>query len=196
MAPRTFIRALHSPDDINVTPTDIPVKDKKSSSHAGSNRLKGMGDIKSRAQFGISGSYDVGPVVLGATLEHALEEDDHNDAGKAFTSLELSVGTNVYEGPYGSLDLGLTSLFGDKNYMQTWYGVTAGQALQSRFQAYDAKGGLVSTGLYLAWTMPISEHTTFSTLLDVQYLSKEAADSPIVERRLQSAILGSLEYTF
>ncbi|MFP3499085.1 hypothetical protein SB759_33255, partial [Pseudomonas sp. SIMBA_059] len=69
MAPRTFIRALHSPDDINVTPTDIPVKDKKSSSHAGSNRLKGMGDIKSRAQFGISGSYDVGPVVLGATLE-------------------------------------------------------------------------------------------------------------------------------
>ena len=125
-----------------------------------------------------------------------MEEDDHNDAGKAFTSLELSVGTNVYEGPYGSLDLGLTSLFGDKNYMQTWYGVTAGQALQSRFQAYDAKGGLVSTGLYLAWAMPISEHTTFSTLLDVQYLSKEAADSPIVERRLQSAILGSLEYTF
>ncbi|MNH38701.1 MltA-interacting protein MipA [compost metagenome] len=55
---------------------------------------------------------------------------------------------------------------------------------------------MVSTGLYLAWTMPISEHTTFSMLLDVQYLSKEAADSPIVERRLQSAILGSLEYTF
>ncbi|MEW9678415.1 MipA/OmpV family protein [Pseudomonas sp. TE50-2] len=171
-------------------------KDKKSSSHAGSNRLKGMGDIKSRAQFGITGSYDLGPLVLGATLEHALEEDDHNDAGKAFTSLELNVGTNLYEGHYGTLDLSLNTLFGDNNYMQTWYGVTPGQASQSRFQAYDTKGGLVSTGLNLTWAVPISENTKFSTLLDVQYLSKEAGDSPIVERRLQSAVVGKLEYTF
>ncbi|MNM76361.1 MltA-interacting protein MipA [compost metagenome] len=171
-------------------------KDKRSSTHAGSSRLKGMGEIKSRAQFGISGNYDLGPVILGATLEHALEEDDDDDAGKAYTSLELSLGTNLYVGQYGSFDLGFSSLFGDKHYMQTWYGVTTGQASRSRFQAYDAKGGLVSTGMNLTWAVPLGEHTTFTTLLDVQYLSKEAADSPIVERRLQSAVVGMLDYTF
>ncbi|MNJ37389.1 MltA-interacting protein MipA [compost metagenome] len=171
-------------------------KDKKSSTHAGSNRLKGMGDIKSRAQLGISGNYDLGPLVLGATLEHALEEDDHNDTGKAYTSLELNVGIKLHEGQYGKFDLGFNSLFGDKNYMQTWYGVSTGQTASSRFQAYDAKAGLVSTGMNLTWAVPISKNTTFSTLLDVQYLSKEAGDSPIVERRLQSAVVGKLEYTF
>lgn len=106
------------------------------------------------------------------------------------------MGINLHEGQYGKLDLGFNSLFGDKNYMQAWYGVTTGQAANSRFQAYDAKAGLVNTGMNLTWALPISKNTTFSTLLDVQYLSKEAGDNPIVERRLQSAVVGKLEHTF
>ncbi|KAI1691785.1 mltA-interacting protein mipA domain-containing protein [Ditylenchus destructor] len=86
-----------------------------------------MGEIKTRAQVGVSGSYNLGGVIIGATLEHALKEDDHKDSGKAFTHLELSLGTNLYDGDYGSLDASLSSHFGDSNYMQTWYGVTTGQ---------------------------------------------------------------------
>ncbi|MBT2372227.1 MipA/OmpV family protein [Pseudomonas fluorescens] len=171
-------------------------KDKKSSTHAGSDKLKGMGEIKTRAQVGISGSYTLGSVILGATLEHALKEDDHKDSGKTFTSLELTVGTNLYEGRYGSLDASLNSRFGDGNYMQTWYGVTTGQAAQSRFRAYDAKGGMISNGMTLVWSLPINEHTRFSTLLDVQYLANEAGNSPIVERRLQTSVMGVIDYTF
>lgn len=171
-------------------------KDKKKSGHAGSDRLKGMGEIKSRAQLGLSASYTLGSVILGATLEHALEEDDKKDAGKAFTSLELSIGTNLYDGDYGTVDASLNSRFGDGNYVQTWYGVTTGQAAQSRFRAYDAKGGLVSRGMNLSWSLPISDHTQFSTLLDVQYLSNDAGKSPIVERRLQTSVMGVVEYTF
>lgn len=41
-----------------------------------------------------------------------------------------------------------------------------------------------------------SEHTQFSTLLDVQYLADEAGKSPIVERRLQTSVVGVLNYRF
>jgi MipA family protein len=171
-------------------------KDKNESLHAGSRRLKGMGEIKSRAQLGVSASYNLGGVIVGATLEHALKEDDHKDSGKAFTHLELSVGTNLYDGRYGSIDASLNSHFGDRNYLQTWYGVTTGQAAQSRFKAYKAGAGNISNGMNLTWSVPISEHTQFSTLLDVQYLANEAGKSPIVEQRLQTSVMGMVEYTF
>lgn len=171
-------------------------KDKKKSGHLGSDRLKGMGDIKSRPQIGVSASYTLGSAILGATLEHALEEDDKKDSGKAFTSLELSIGTNLYDGNYGTVDASLNSRFGDSNYVQTWYGVTPGQAQRSRFRAYDAKGGMVSRGLNVSWTLPISDQTTFSTQLDMQYLSGDAGKSPIVERRMQTSVMGVLNYTF
>ncbi|AKS09742.1 structural protein MipA [Pseudomonas trivialis] len=171
-------------------------KDKNESMHAGSKRLKGMGEIKSRAQLGVSASYNLGGVIAGATLEHALKEDDHKDSGKAFTHLELSLGTNLYEGRYGSVDASLNSHFGDRNYLQTWYGVTTDQAARSRFKAYKAGAGNISNGMNLVWSLPISEHTQFSTLLDVQYLANEAGKSPIVERRLQTSVMGVLEYSF
>jgi outer membrane scaffolding protein for murein synthesis (MipA/OmpV family) len=171
-------------------------KDKNESLHAGSKRLKGMGEIKARAQVGIKASYNLGGVIVGATLEHALEDDDHKENGKAFTHLELSLGTNLYKGNYGSIDASVSSHFGDRNYLQTWYGVTTGQAAQSRFKEYKAGAGNISNGMNLSWSLPISEHTKFSTLLDVQYLADEAGKSPIVERRLQASVMGMVEYTF
>lgn len=171
-------------------------KDKNESMHAGSKRLKGMGEIKARGQVGVSASYNLGGVIVGATLEHALKDDDHKENGKAFTHLELSLGTNLYEGRYGSIDASLSSHFGDRNYLQTWYGVTTGQAAQSRFKEYKAGAGNISNGMNLTWSVPISEHTQFSTLLDVQYLADEAGKSPIVERRLQTSVMGMVEYTF
>ncbi|UOP10617.1 MipA/OmpV family protein [Pseudomonas palleroniana] len=171
-------------------------KDKNETLHAGSKRLKGMGEIKSRPQLGVSASYKLGGVIVGATLEHALKEDDHKDTGKAFTHLELSLGTNLYKGRFGSVDATLSSHFGDRDYLQTWYGVTTGQAAQSRFKEYKAGAGNISNGMNLAWSLPISENTRFSTLLDVQYLADEAGKSPIVERRLQTSVMGMVEYTF
>jgi len=171
-------------------------KDKNESMHAGSKRLKGMGEIKARGQVGVNASYNLGGVIVGATLEHTLKDDDHKENGKAFTHVELSLGTKLYEGNYGSIDASLTSHFGDRNYLQTWYGVTTGQAAQSRFKEYKAGAGNISNGMNLVWSLPISEHTQFSTLLDVQYLADEAGKSPIVERRLQTSVMGMVEYTF
>ncbi|WP_347905818.1 MipA/OmpV family protein [Pseudomonas purpurea] len=169
----------------------------RQSTLGGSDDLKGMGSIKSRAQLGVSASYTLGAVVLGATAEHALKKsDDNHDTDSAYSRLELSVSTRLYEGDYGSLDGSLNSQFGNADYMRTWYGVSDAQAARSRFRAHDTHGGLVSRGANLTWAVPINDQTEFSTVLAVQHLSKEAADSPIVEQRLQTSLAGQVKYSF
>ncbi|VVM71466.1 hypothetical protein PS662_01825 [Pseudomonas fluorescens] len=171
-------------------------KDRKTG-FKGSDDLNGMGSIKSRPVLGLDGTYHMGPIILGASYEHALEEDDEaHDTGSAWNRLKLSISAPFYEGDYGKVVGGLNSQFGDSNYMRTWYGVSAGQASRSQFRAYDTKGGLVSRGADLTWSLPINDHWSVSTVLAVQYLGKEAADSPIVEQRMQTSVAGQVVYNF
>lgn len=170
-------------------------KDRKTG-YKGSDRLNGMGSIKSRAQVGANLSYTLGSVVIGATVEHAFKKNDDPDTGSAYNHLQLNIATTLYKGAYGSLDGSLNSRFGDGDYMQTWYGVSRHQAANSRFGAYHAKGGMLSQGGDLTWTLPINAHTSVATVLAVDYLSKEAGDSPIVDKRLQTSLAASVEYSF
>ncbi|CAI8905283.1 MULTISPECIES: MipA/OmpV family protein [Pseudomonas] len=170
-------------------------KDRKKG-YRGSDRLRGMGSIKSRALVGMEGSYTWGPLTFGATFEHALKKDSNKDTGSAYQTLELSVGTSLYEGDFGSLTGNVNALFGDADYVRTWYGVSEQQAANSRFAAHKTHGGLVSQGVNLTWSLPLGENTRLHTLLDVQNLSGHVSDSPIVDRRVQTSIASVLEYSF
>ncbi|VVO63470.1 hypothetical protein PS858_00909 [Pseudomonas fluorescens] len=171
-------------------------KDRKTG-FKGSDELDGMGSIKSRPVLGLDGTYHMGPIILGASYEHALEEDDdEHDTGSAWNRLKLSISAPFYEGDHGKVVGSLNSQFGDGDYMRTWYGVSTGQAARSQFRAYDAHGGLLSRGADLTWSLPINDQWNVSTVLAVQYLAKEAADSPIVERRMQTSLAGQVVYSF
>ncbi|MGF6110544.1 MipA/OmpV family protein [Pseudomonas frederiksbergensis] len=171
-------------------------KDRKTG-FKGSDELNGMGSIKARPVIGLDGKYHMGPIILGASFEHALEkDDDDHDTGSAWNRLKLSISAPFYEGEYGSVVGSLNSQFGDSNYLRTWYGVSNAQASRSQFRAHDTHGGLVSRGADLTWSLPIDERWSFTTVLAVQYLASEAADSPIVERRLQTSVAGQVVYAF
>jgi outer membrane protein len=171
-------------------------KDRKTG-FKGSDELDGMGSIKSRPVLGLDGTYHMGPIILGASFEHALEkDDDDDDTGSAWNRLKLSISAPFYEGDHGKVVGSLNSQFGDGDYMRTWYGVSTGQASRSQFRAYDTHGGLVSRGADLTWSLPIDDQWSVSTVLAVQYLAKEAADSPIVERRMQASLAGQVVYNF
>ncbi|MBK5553165.1 MULTISPECIES: MipA/OmpV family protein [unclassified Pseudomonas] len=171
-------------------------KDRKTG-FKGSDELNGMGSIKARPVIGLDGTYHMGPIILGASFEHALEkDDDDHDTDSAWNRLKLSISAPFYKGDYGSVVGSLNSQFGDSNYMRTWYGVSNAQASRSQFRAYDTHGGMVSRGADLTWSLPIDEQWSFTTVLAVQYLAGEAADSPIVERRLQTSVAGQVVYTF
>lgn len=171
-------------------------KDRKTG-FKGSDELNGMGSIKSRPALGLDGTYHMGPIILGASFEHALEKDeDDHDTGSAWNRLKLSISAPFYEGDHGKVVGSLNSQFGDSNYVRTWYGVSDAQASRSQFRAYDTHGGLVSRGADLTWTLPVNDQWSVSTVLAVQYLAGDAADSPIVERRMQTSLAGQVVYTF
>ncbi|VVP81322.1 hypothetical protein PS918_02324 [Pseudomonas fluorescens] len=171
-------------------------KDRKTG-FKGSDELNGMGSIKSRPVLGLDGRYHMGPVILGAELEHALEQDDEDhDTGSAWNRLKLSISAPFYDGHYGKVVGSLNSQFGDANYVRTWYGVSTAQASRSQFKAHDTRGGMVSRGADLTWTLPLDEQWSVNTVLAVQYLAGDAADSPIVERRMQASLAAQVVYTF
>ena len=170
-------------------------KDRKSQFH-GSDALNGMGSIQSRPVFGLEATYPLGEAILGATFEHALEKDDEHDTGSAYNHLKLSISAPLYKGAYGELLGSLNSQFGDSNYVRTWYGVSTKQASRSQFRARDTHAGLVSRGADLSWSLPIDEQWSVSTVLALQYLNGDAADSPLVERRWQTTVAGQVVYSF
>jgi len=171
-------------------------KDRKTG-FKGSDELNGMGSIKSRPALGLDGTYHMGPIILGASFEHALEkDDDDHDTGSAWNRLKLSISAPFYEGEHGKVVGSLNSQFGDSHYVRTWYDVSDAQASRSQFRAYDTHGGLVSRGADVTWTLPVNGQWRVSTVLAVQYLANDAADSPIVEQRMQTSLAGQVAYTF
>ncbi|MGY2343037.1 MipA/OmpV family protein [Pseudomonas sp. SDO5532_S415] len=171
-------------------------KDRKTG-YKGSDELNGMGSIKSRPVLGLDGSYHMGPLILGAEFEHALEkDDDDHDTGSSWNRLKLSISAPLYDGEHGKVVGSLNSQFGDGDYVRTWYGVSTAQASRSQFKVHDTHGGLISRGADLTWSLPIDEQWSVSTMLAVQYLVGDAAHSPIVERRMQASLAGRVVYIF
>ncbi|MGE8656675.1 MAG: MipA/OmpV family protein [Achromobacter sp.] len=170
-------------------------KDHKKGSE-GSNQLRGMGDIKSRAQIGMDAETQLGPVTLSATVAHAFKKGDDRDVGSAYTLFNLGASATVYEGTAGSLSLGLTGTFGDGNYMRTWYGVSDRQSARSGYRRYRPKGGLESLGLGATWALPLSKEWSWSVAAEARRLYGDAADSPIVKDRNQYSIGTMITYTY
>ncbi|WLG47571.1 hypothetical protein [Pseudomonas sp. FP1740] len=84
--------------------------------------LDGMGSIKSRPVLGLDGTYQMGPIILGATFEHA------------------------------------------------------------------------SRGSDFTWSLPVNDPWSFSTVLAAQCLANDAADSPTVQRRMQTSLVGQVDW--
>ncbi|MGE4437418.1 MipA/OmpV family protein [Achromobacter sp.] len=162
----------------------------------GSNQLRGMGDIKSRAEIGMDAETQLGPVTLSATVVHAFKKGDDRDVGSAYTLFNLGASTTVYEGAAGALSLSLSGDFGDGNYMRTWYGVSERQSSRSGYRRYKPKGGLESVGLGATWVLPLSKAWSWSVAAEARRLYGDAADSPIVKDRNQYSIGTMITYTY
>ncbi|CAB3842900.1 MipA/OmpV family protein [Achromobacter aegrifaciens] len=162
----------------------------------GSDKLRGMGDIESRAQIGMDAETTIGPVTLSATVAHAFKKGDNRDVGSAYTMFNLGASTTVYEGSAGAISLALSGTFGDGNYMRTWYGVSGNQSAKSGYRKYTPKGGLESVGLGATWAVPLSKSWSWTTSAEARRLYGDAADSPIVRDRAQYTIGTMMTYTY
>jgi outer membrane scaffolding protein for murein synthesis (MipA/OmpV family) len=153
----------------------------------GDKRLAGMGNVQASTEAGVGIGY--GPVMLVA--RQSLSE-----RGAKGAQADLTV-----EFPWSlSGRVGLRFAFGatwaHRDYMQTYFGVTAAQARATAFSVYTPKSGLrkfdagVAAEYALASSWKLQAHVGFTRHVE------DAAASPIVGLRHGASAVLSVAYGF
>jgi MipA family protein len=146
-------------------------------------QLDGLGDVDGAAQARLLLEYRTGPLRLDAALARAL-------GGSDGTTARLGAGFDYPLTEKLRLTPGIAAVWADDNYMESYFGVTAAQAAQSRARlgaaagktAFDAKSGLKNVDLSLMAMYSLSPKWSLRGGGGVQFLLGDAADSPISKR--------------
>jgi outer membrane scaffolding protein for murein synthesis (MipA/OmpV family) len=154
-------------------------------------QLRGMGDIPRAPFFKLSSSY-----VISKQLPIILRGDIRKIAGG---SAGLVGDLEVYTPLPGSsrklvMFAGPSVTIADRKHMQTGYGVSALQSMNSGYQIYSAHGGLESAGVGFSATRFFTTHFLVNTDLSEKELLGSAGNSPLVRRKTQASFDLSAAY--
>jgi MipA family protein len=166
----------------------------------GSKRLRGMGEIKSTAEYGVFGR-----VNAGVPLTFAFKKDSGNGKlNAADGSLDGSGGSVIELGaeiPWAinsnlALSLSPNVVWADKKHNQTYFGVTAAQSAKTGFKMYTPSAGIKSMGVTLGGNYKIDNNWSVNTALSLNLLRGDAGKSSIVQKKDQSLLFVGTSYTF
>jgi outer membrane scaffolding protein for murein synthesis (MipA/OmpV family) len=148
--------------------------------------LTGLGDIQPSLTAGAFTAWRVipgAPFELSGTVRQAITH-----TGNGLNGL-LRFDYTGHPAP-GKWDLiaGPHLEFANRQYEQTWFGVTPLQSENSGLPIYSPGGGLKAAGVHASLTYISSSHFLFRLFGDANRLTGDAADSPIVVRRTQLLI--------
>ena len=136
--------------------------------------LAGLADIDASLEIGGGVEFTTPDYEVFAKLRYGVVGHE------AFVA---EVGSDFYYRPTGQLTLqaGPRILFGDDDYAQTYFGVTAEEEATSSFAAFDAKGGIISAGAKAQATFAINDDWEVVGTLQYEQLQDDAANSPITQ---------------
>lgn len=154
-----------------------------------SDNLRGMGDVDFGVTVGGKVTYEIGPVDLFVALDKTISGSDGllveaGAAVKAPISEHLILGAEA------------SATFADENYMDSYFGVTAAQSSRSGHREYNPGAGIKSAGLTASATYLINASWAIRVQQSVDILLGDAADSPIVQEKLQSSSMLVVGYRF
>ncbi len=151
-------------------------------------RLYGMGDIDYYAEPGIFMSTQLGPLSLSVGA-----------ANSAYgTRADAGLGLGIPLGKQDRFRLSARANWGDANYNQTFFGVTAAQSLASGgvLTPYTATEGKKDTVFSASWSHNFDPEWSISTSLSHKRLESSVQLSPIVERTSMNSMSLMLGYHF
>ncbi|ETX15338.1 MltA-interacting MipA [Roseivivax halodurans JCM 10272] len=129
----------------------------------------------------IDAAYEVG-FGLGYTAEYYSVFADVRRGFGGHEAVVGEVGADAIFRPSDRLQItfGPRALFAGEDYADTYFGVSAAEAAASSFDAYDADGGLVSTGAELGMRYRLSDAWGVEGAITYDTYRGDAEDSPIV----------------
>jgi outer membrane protein len=159
--------------------------------NTGSDRLRGMGEIKGDVSAVLGVAYTpLSGLDLGLSTDVPLTQKDNGINLHAAMSVQL-LGRDT-----DRVSLGLTAGFANSRYAQTYYGVNREQAANSHFKAYLAGAGLYEVNAMLTWEHKIDRRWGVTSMLGANHLLKDAGRSPLTERKTSptAAVYASYNY--
>lgn len=139
--------------------------------------LRGLGDVGTAIELGGALSFDYRQAWVRISLakDVAGGHDGLVGEGEAGIRFNLSDTLNASASARAS--------WADKDYMSTYFGVTAAQAARSGLPVYRAGSGLKDVGAGLNLNYMLGEHWMVSAIGGYSRLLGDAADAPLVVRR-------------
>ena len=159
--------------------------------HAGSPRLRGLGNLAGTLEYGVFGSYTVGIFVPNLDLRTALGGRGHGG-----TIVDFSIDIVVPLDEKTSITVSPSSTWASEKYMRSYFGITQAQSTASGFSLYKPAGGLKNIGLTISANHKITKHWLAVVNIAALRLVGNAAGSPIVERTISFSPSAGAAYTW
>ncbi len=154
-------------------------------------RAHGVGDLAAGASLGVQLEWDqtLGPVPI--TVLTRLRK--HTDAARgAQADLRLSAGI-LHS---GALSAGVMTqaTWADARSTNSFYGLSASQAVASGLPAYAPGSGMLAASAGLLWSLDLGRSWVLLGSLEARRLHGDAAGSPLVQRASSRYITAGLAY--
>lgn len=169
-----------------------PVPDPIDKRNMVATRLEGMDKIGARLQGGAFANYYLTPqwrltssVLYGAGNDH---DGARLDLGVQRLAFALGSQHRV------SVSAGVSIV--NRNYNQTYFGVSREEASRSRFSYYEAGGGLQEAHVGVRWNWVLSPSWMLTSNVQAKGLLGNAAKSPLVERSTNLTVSTAFAYRF
>jgi outer membrane protein len=157
------------------------------------NRVDRMREVSDAHELGAFGGFTIDNWFV--SLEFLT---DLGEAHEGWYS-ELKGGYNWVISNRWDLSIGASATYADKDYMQTYFGVTAADAARSGLKQYKADSGVKDVGIDLGLNWMITPNWKAKGLASYTQLVGDADDSsPVVDEGSESQFFGAalIVYTF
>lgn len=153
-------------------------------------RLYGLGDIP--GALGVRGfaNYKLGPIVLGSTLTKFLAQ------GNSGLLVEATIGVPWRISDRFTVMGKAFATWADTTYMQTYFGITDTQSINSGYPVYNAAAGIKDVGAEIMASYRFATNWTFTVNAQVSHLVGYAANSPISVSDTAFSLITTLGYRF
>ncbi|OEZ92656.1 MipA/OmpV family protein [Duganella phyllosphaerae] len=157
---------------------------------AGSDDLRGMGNVSGGALALLTATYKVGTIGLSLSTAQALSRREN---GSTYT---IGASTPFYTSATDQLSFNAAAVYGDNKHAQTYYGVTAAQSARSGYGSYRAERGFENINVGVSWNHAIDARWSVTSAASATRLVGDAADSPLTKRKTTPMVTTGLVYKF
>lgn len=144
-------------------------------------RLRGLDDIGYGLELGLQAGYRSGPFRLYTGARKAV-------GGHKGITGEVGVSYAFQPADRWSVISSLEAQYGNRTYMDAYFGVSAAEAARSGLAAYDAAGGLTAYAATVEARYRATPDWSVLGRLQAKRLQGDAARSPVVEDRDQLSV--------